>query len=86
MLTEVKFWAQVTGDAKRTVVCPPDLESRVKGWVDARSMGHLIRVNANPACPPDRIFIIDEQAIHASLAESLQRFRPSVWGRGDRRG
>ena len=76
ILTEVSFWMQVMGDAKRTIVCSPDLESRVKGWIDARGMGHLLKMVANQACPDNRIIIIDEQALAADLAASIQRYRP----------
>lgn len=75
MLTEVRFWAQVTGDAKRTVVCPPDLESRIKGWIDARDMSGLIEVRALRACPENRIFLIDEGALQASSNAGVQRYR-----------
>lgn len=75
MLTEVRFWAQVTGDAKRTVVCPPDMESRIKGWIDARGMGGLIAVHALRACPENRIFLIDEGALQAHLNAGLQHYR-----------
>lgn len=73
MLTEVKFWAQVMTDAKRTVICSPDLESRVKGWVDARDMGGLITVHVNPCCPEGRILILDEGAIQASRNQAMDR-------------
>lgn len=59
MLTEVKFWAQVVNDAKRTVLCAPDLESRIKGLVDARGMGGIITVKASPAVPGDRLYVVD---------------------------
>jgi hypothetical protein len=57
-------------------MCAPDLESRVKGWIDARGMGHLITVQANPACPSNRLYVIDQQAIEADLRASLQQYRP----------
>lgn len=72
MLTEVRFWAQVIGDAKRTVVCNPDLESRIKGWVDARGMGGIIKVEPSPHAPMDRVFVIDEQAIAAAKNRPFQ--------------
>ena len=73
VLTEVRFWAQVIGDARRTVLCPPDLESRIKGWVDARGMGGIIRVMASPFCPKGSIYVIDDGATAASLNQSVQR-------------
>lgn len=72
-LTEIRFWAQVIGDAKRIVICNPDLESRVKGWVDARGMSGLITVQATPICPIDRCYIVDEQAIQAAFDEVISR-------------
>jgi len=74
-LTEVLFWSQVIGDSRRTVVCNPDLESRIKGWVDARGMGGVLKVQPNPACPANRMFVIDEQAIAAGFNESVQKYR-----------
>lgn len=75
VLTEARFWMQVMGDAKRTIHCPPDLESRIKGWVTARGMGGLITILPNPACPPDRIFILDMGAIEAATQQALQQRR-----------
>lgn len=70
-LTEARFWAQVTADAQRTVVCSPDLESRVKGWVDARNLGGLIKVVPQRFCPDDQIWVVDEGALEASVAKGL---------------
>ena len=72
MLTEIRFWQQVVGDSKRTVVCSPDLESRCKGYVEARGLGHLITVIASPACPDDRLFVIDEQAMNAEMSKPFR--------------
>lgn len=72
VLTEVRFWAQVVGDSKRTVLCPPDLESRCMGYVAARGLAHLISIRASPFCPPNRILVMDEQAIEASLARPVR--------------
>lgn len=72
VLTEAMFWRQVILDAKRTVMCNPDLESRCKGWVDARGVGHLVTVKASPWVPIDRVFVIDEQAIEASLRRPIR--------------
>lgn len=68
-MTEIRFWSQVVGDAKRTVVCPPDLESRCAGYVRARGLEHLITVKASRYVPENRIFVIDEQAIDAEMAK-----------------
>jgi hypothetical protein len=74
--TEVRFWAQVIDDSKRTVICSAELESRVKGWVEARGMGGIITVQADRLMPDDQIYIIDTPAIEASARESFQH---SMW-------
>ena len=79
MLTEIRFWAQVVGDARCTVVCPPDIESRCKGYVDARGLGDLITVRASPYVPADRIFVIDEPAMDASLTQQMLRAIREEW-------
>jgi hypothetical protein len=73
MLTEIRFWAQVTGDAKRLVLCNPDLESRIKCWIDARQMSGILQVVADPACPMDRVHIVDQPALDAAYQQVLQR-------------
>lgn len=73
MLTEVRFWAQVIGDVKRTVVCSPEMESRCKGYVDARGLGGLITVKASSGVPDTTLLVIDEGAIAAAVAEAGAR-------------
>lgn len=75
-LDEVRFWAQVITDAERTVVCSPDLESRVKGWVEARQLGGMIKVVPSRLCPDDQMWVVDEHALAASTAQSFQAWRP----------
>lgn len=73
ILTEVRFWTQVIGDQKRTVFCSPDLEARLRGWIEARGMGHLLTVKASQACPDTQVFIVDEQGIEAEWQQALSR-------------
>lgn len=74
-ITEVRFWLQVMTDAHRTVFCPPEWESRCKGYVDARNLGGLITVVATPICPPNQIIVADQQAMEASWRQTLQSWR-----------
>jgi hypothetical protein len=69
--TEARFWAQVSADSERTVICSPDLESRVKGWVDARNLAGLIKVQATPICPDNTLWVLDHHAVEASMREAL---------------
>ncbi len=74
-LTEIRFWAQVLGDSRRTVVCSPENESRIKTWVEAANRAHLISVLANRIVPDDQVYVIDEGALEASHRQVMQRAR-----------
>jgi hypothetical protein len=72
-LTEVRFWAQITGDARRTIICSPDNESRIKTWVDARGMAGILTVHPTPFVDDCTIYVLDEQATEAAHQRDLQR-------------
>lgn len=65
-LTEDRFWAQVPTESKSIVICPSGLESRVRGWVEARGRRSLVTVVADPLMPDDQVYITDLHAL-ASL-------------------
>lgn len=69
---EVRFWSQIVTDAEHTIFCSPDLESRIKGWVDARLMGGILKVVATPFCPPNQIIVVDHNAMQASLNKPIK--------------
>lgn len=71
-LDDVRFWLQMVNDSKRTILCPPDLESRVKGMVDAYGLSGTITVHAHPHIPENQMFIMDEQAIQAELNKPIK--------------
>lgn len=75
------FWEQVARDSERTVVCNPDMESRVKGNLDRLGAdGVTVTVIVTRWCPEGSIYVLDENAINASLRQSMTRsLRP---GRG----
>ena len=49
-------------DARRIIMVPPALEDQARAAVAASPWPGLLEVIADPACPPDQIFII---ATHA---------------------
>lgn len=76
MLTDIRFYEQVLLDARRTIVCPPDLAAAVQAVVEQHDAADLFTVISSPACPKSRLLLIDEQAMEASLRASLLR-RPT---------
>lgn len=76
ILDNVKFWAQAIEESKRTLVCSPENESRVKSYVDARGLSGLYEVLVTPNVPDDLIVVMDQNAIEAS---TRQRTQPHRW-------
>lgn len=77
MLDEIRFWSQVITDSRRTILCSPENESRIKGWLDAQEFG-LYTVRASQVVPDDVVYVIDEQALEAETSRYLNSTRP--WG------
>ncbi|MER7761513.1 hypothetical protein [Streptomyces sp. NPDC097619] len=76
MLTSIRFHDQVLLDARRTLVCPPNLADEVRAVVKKYDAAGLFTVVASPACPEGRLLLLDEQAMEADLRASLLR-RPT---------
>lgn len=60
VLTETLFWSRVIADSRKTVLCNPEHESRIKAWVEARGMAGIIRVQASVSVPLDRMYIVKD--------------------------
>lgn len=82
MIDDIRFWAQVMTDQERTIICPPEYESRLKTMIEARGLSGLLTVLARRECPEDKLLVIDEHAMDASVAQFMARpvtifeFRP----------
>lgn len=70
--TNIAFWQQIQGDAKRTVLCEPHRVDEVRALIEERSYDH-ITVLASPACPEGQFIIIDEQALDAAHRQMMQQ-------------
>lgn len=75
-----KFWAQIQGDAKRTVLCEPHRLHEILAIVETRGYDH-ITVLASQHCPAGQLLVIDEGAIEASGRAALQRSMRSLYRR-----
>jgi hypothetical protein len=73
MLTEIRFYEQILGDAKRTIYCQPSVTAAVRDAVEAHSAGHLFTVRSTPVCPEGKLILVDEQALEASFNATVQR-------------
>lgn len=73
--TDVRFWAQIIGDSKRTVICEPEKVDAVREAVESRGLGGIVTVQGSLACPPSKLLIIDEPALLAASEQMSQRIR-----------
>ena len=51
VLTDVRFWMQVMRDGERTIVCNPELESRLKMQLERRGLSGQLTVIPSRVCP-----------------------------------
>lgn len=73
LVNTIRFWDQIQGDAKRTVICEPHRLDEIRAAVDECGYSSTVTVRASAACPEGRLFVIDEAAMEASDRQALQR-------------
>lgn len=70
---DIRFWQQVAEDARRTIICSPELESRVKTRLAALGLSDLHDVRVSRFVPEDHLYVADLNAIEASNNQALAR-------------
>lgn len=72
-----RFWAQVEGDLKRTVLCEPHRFDEIQAVIDERGYDHLT-LRASQYCPEGKLLVIDDAAMEASERQLIQRLRKGI--------
>lgn len=75
---EMRFVAQVTADAERTLLCEPSRVEAVQAAVDELGLTATFTVQPSPVCPPGKILVLDPQAMEASWRQTVQQFGRGV--------
>ncbi|MFE9850312.1 hypothetical protein ACFYPN_16080 [Streptomyces sp. NPDC005576] len=70
---EVRFFAQIIGDARRTIICEPHLVDEIREVVDRAKMAGILTVKTSLACPPGQLVVIDEQAMEAEMNQAASQ-------------
>lgn len=70
---DVRFWAQILEDSRRTLICPPDLESRVKTRIAAMGLDRQFTVMVSPYAPDGAIYLVDLNGMDADTNQSMLR-------------
>lgn len=73
MLTDIRFYEQIVGDAKRTIICPPSMLDAIRGVIEAHGVGNVYTVLASPVCPDGKLLLLDEQAMEAAFQQAAQQ-------------
>ena len=72
------FWAQVEGDAARTILCEPHRVDEIQAAIDERGYTHLT-LRASPYCPAGKLLVIDHSAMEASWRQTVQQAGRSLY-------
>ncbi|WP_435279154.1 hypothetical protein [Streptomyces sp. 1222.5] len=78
LVNDIRFWDQIQGDAKRTILCEPHRVDEVRDAVDERGYSEILTVRASPACPEGKLLVLDDSAMEASWRQTIQRAARSL--------
>lgn len=70
---EARFFAQIIGDAKRTVLCEPYRADVIREAVERGGMTGILTVRASQVCPEGKLLVIDEQALEATARQAASK-------------
>ncbi|MEU8623292.1 hypothetical protein [Streptomyces sp. NPDC048669] len=70
---ECRFFTQIIGDAKRTIICEQHRLDEIRKAVDRSDAAGILTVKTSPACPSGQLLVIDEQAAEASFNQVASR-------------
>lgn len=76
---DVRFWQQIKGDAKRTVVVHPDHVDYLRAAVRVNGLDDIVTVVGNPVLTIDQGFVIDTPAMDAYERQNAQAWKPTLW-------
>lgn len=74
-----RFWQQIEGDAKRTILCEPHRLDAIQAAVKQRGLADLITVRASPYCPAGQLLVLDDSAMEATWQQTIQRAARSLY-------
>ncbi|MFI2081460.1 hypothetical protein ACH43Y_14070 [Streptomyces rubiginosohelvolus] len=70
---EFRFFAQIIGDAQRTILCEPHRVAEIQDVVNRQGMAGIVTVKASRVCPEGKLLVLDEQAMEASCRQAVSR-------------
>ncbi|MGW2938614.1 hypothetical protein ACWDA7_44185 [Streptomyces sp. NPDC001156] len=79
LANDLRFWDQIQGDAKRTVLCEPHRLDEIRAAVEELGLDAIITLRASQYCPAGQLLVIDEGAVEASGRQALQRAVRSMY-------
>jgi len=77
--TDLAFWGQIRGDAKRTVLCEPERLNEIQAAAEQCGYSDRVTVRASPLCPAGKLLVLDDSAMEASWQQTIQRAARSLY-------
>jgi hypothetical protein len=71
----VRFGEIIRAESTRTVLVRAEDEQRWRDTVAAHGLNEYLTVVGSPYVPAGQAYVVDEQALDASMQESIQRLR-----------
>lgn len=68
-----RFFDQIHGDAKRTLICDPHRVDAIQEAVNARGLADILTVQGSRSCPVGKLLILDTPALDAVMRQTFQR-------------
>lgn len=76
-LEVIQSWLEVIHRARRTVLCLPEDEARIREAIQQTEYPGLFEVEVSSLVPRGQILVVNKRALEADLRESLQPLWPS---------
>lgn len=68
--TTIRFWRQIMGDAKRTILVQPGLEEKLRAAVLEADLDDIVTIKTSTFVPDNTAYVMDEQALRADMSRT----------------
>lgn len=73
VLDDVRFWATIIEEQRRTLICPPSLVDAVNRKLAELGIAGLNDVISSPHVPDGQILVVDPNSMEAATRQAVQQ-------------
>ncbi len=74
-ITDLRFDEIAQAESRRVAYVPPASVDRVRSLIEQAGVDHLVTVKPHPWLPPHTWLLVDQQALDAECAKTMQHLR-----------